>query len=74
MPRLWLRQLQLSDKHPHPGTSPADGYCSQFCSWKSEIRCQPGEAGRGFLMGPLPVVQIPSCLSSGETESEQVLS
>lgn len=28
---------------PPPGASPADGYCSQFCSWKPEIICQPGE-------------------------------
>lgn len=47
-------RLQLGDKkQPHPGTSPADGYCSQFCSWKSEIRCQPGEAGEGVPDGSL---------------------
>lgn len=26
---------------------PADGYCSQFCSWKPEIICQPGEVVGG---------------------------
>lgn len=64
VPRLRLRQLQLRGERPHPGDSPADGYCSQFCSRKPEIRCQPGEVGGGVLMGPLPDVQVPSCPSS----------